>query len=144
LAILAADGGEICIYHSKAGMVERIGKELWTRVLTMRWYPTAVCIKKYFVTKLLAGRSNPGRVKILFAFPNVQVGSEAHPSTCSVDSFPWAKWIEREVDHSAPSSAVHKHEWSYTSAPPDVFMTWVETTLCCPLFEFTEELHTVI
>jgi hypothetical protein len=93
---------------------------------------------------LLAGRSNPGRGKILFAFPNVQAGSEAYRSTYSLDSFPWAKWIGREVDHSPPSSAMYKHEWSYTFAPPDAFMTWVGTTLRCPLFECTEELDTVI
>jgi hypothetical protein len=105
----------------------------------MRWCPTAVCIKKYCVTKFLAGRSNPDRGRILFAFPNVQTGSEAHPSTYSLDSFPWAKWTGREIAHSPPPTAEYKLEWSYTSTPPHVFMTLVGTTLRLPLFEFTED-----
>jgi len=110
----------------------------------MRWCPTAVCIKKYCVTNFLAGRSNPGRGRMLFAFPNVQADSEAHTSTYSLDTFPWAKWIGRKVDHSPPPSAEYKHEWSHTSIPPHVFMTWVGTTLRLPLFEFTEDQDTVI
>jgi len=30
----------------------------------------------------------------------------------------------REVDHSPPSSAEVKNEWSYTSTPQYAFMTW--------------------
>ena len=81
---------------------------------------------------------------MLFAFPNVQTGSEAHPSPYSLDSFPWAKWVGREFGHSPPQSAEYKHEWSYTSAPPHVFITWVGTNLRLPLFEFTEDQDTVI
>jgi hypothetical protein len=33
-------------------------------------------------------------------------------------SFPGVKRPQREVDHSSPSSAVVRNEWSYTSAPP--------------------------
>jgi hypothetical protein len=32
-------------------------------------------------------------------------------------TFPEVKWPEREVNHSSPSSAEIKNEWSYTSAP---------------------------
>jgi hypothetical protein len=34
------------------------------------------------------------------------------------------KRLEREADHSPPSSAEVKHAWSYTSIPPYVFMVW--------------------
>ena len=102
----------------------------------MRCCPAAVCIKKYCVTKFLVGRSNPDRGRIHFAFPNVQTGSEALPSTYSLDSFPWTMWVGREVDHSPPPSAEYKHEWNYTSAPPHIFMAWGGTTLCLLLFEF--------
>jgi hypothetical protein len=30
----------------------------------------------------------------------------------------------READHSPPSSAKVKNEWSYTFTPPYVFMEW--------------------
>jgi hypothetical protein len=35
----------------------------------------------------------------------------------------------REVDHSPPSSAEVKKEWSYISPPPYAFMTWTRTTI---------------
>jgi hypothetical protein len=34
------------------------------------------------------------------------------------------KRSEREADHSPPSNAEIKTAWSYTSAPPVVFMAW--------------------
>jgi hypothetical protein len=34
------------------------------------------------------------------------------------------KWPGREVDHSPPSSAEVKNEWSCTSTPPYAFMAW--------------------
>jgi hypothetical protein len=34
----------------------------------------------------------------------------------------WAKWLEREADHSRPSSAAAKNAWSYTSTSSHVFM----------------------
>jgi hypothetical protein len=33
-------------------------------------------------------------------------------------------WVEREADHSPPSSAKVKNAYSYTSTPPYDFMTW--------------------
>jgi hypothetical protein len=38
--------------------------------------------------------------------------------------FPWGKAAGDEADHSPPSSAVVKNEWSYTSTPQYVFMAW--------------------
>jgi hypothetical protein len=64
----------------------------------MRWCLTALFIKRYGVTNFLAGRSNPGRGRIFFAFTNVLTGSVACPSAYSVGSFPRAKWMGREVD----------------------------------------------
>jgi hypothetical protein len=34
------------------------------------------------------------------------------------------KRLGREADHSPPSRAVVKNEWSYTSYPQNVFMAW--------------------
>ena len=34
---------------------------------------------------------------------------------------PGVKWPGREADHSPPSSAMVKNEWSYTPAPPVCF-----------------------
>jgi len=42
------------------------------------------------------------------------------------------KQLEREIDHSLPSSAEIKNEWSYTSTPPvplNSFMEWTWRTL---------------
>jgi hypothetical protein len=57
----------------------------------------------------------------------VQNGSRAHP-----DSYPMGtrgtslgvKRPGREADHSSPSSAKVKNEWSYTSTPQYAFMAW--------------------
>jgi hypothetical protein len=37
------------------------------------------------------------------------------------------KRLKRELDHSSPSDAEVKNEWSYTYAPPSsrAFMTWI-------------------
>jgi len=37
---------------------------------------------------------------------------------------PGVKQLEPEAEHSPPSSAKIKNEWSYTSTPPYVFMVW--------------------
>ena len=39
-------------------------------------------------------------------------------SSAYMCSFPWAKRPGREIDHSHPSSAEVKNEWSCTSSPP--------------------------
>ena len=44
---------------------------------------------------------------------NVQTGSVTHRG-----SFPGTKWLRHEVNHSPPSSAKVKNEWSCTSTPP--------------------------
>jgi hypothetical protein len=56
-------------------------------------------------------------------------------------SFPEVKWPEREVNHSPPSSAEVKNEWSFTSIPPLRFMALTGKTL---LFTFLTAtyLHT--
>ena len=46
-----------------------------------------------------------------------------------VGSFLGVKRPGREFDHSSPSSAEVKNEWSYTSAPLRTFMTWAGTAL---------------
>jgi hypothetical protein len=51
---------------------------------------------------------------------NVQTDSEAHPITHSMGIGVLPRGIKRprrEVDHSPPSSAEVKNEWSYTSTP---------------------------
>jgi hypothetical protein len=45
----------------------------------------------------------------------------------------------READHSPPSSAEVNNAWSYTSTPPNVFMTWClvkHTDVCTFTFNF--------
>jgi len=51
----------------------------------------------------------------------VQAGSGVHPAsyqTCTGSSFPGIKRLGREADTSPPYNT-----WSYTSAPPYVFMS---------------------
>jgi hypothetical protein len=58
------------------------------------------------------------RGKTLFLLQNDQTGSGAHQasgSTCSGAFPPDVKRPGREADHSPPSSAEVKNEWSYTS-----------------------------
>jgi len=60
----------------------------------------------------------PGRGKRLFSPQNVQAVSGAHPASYSVgngDSFPGGKVARHKVDHSPPSSAKVKKDWSHTS-----------------------------
>jgi hypothetical protein len=55
----------------------------------------------------------------------VQTGPGVHPASYPMgtgDSFPGAKWKEREVDHSPSTIAEVKRTWLYTSTPPYVFM----------------------
>jgi len=49
-------------------------------------------------------------------------------------SFPVVKWVGHEVDHSHPSNAKVKNEWSCTSAPPICLHLWMVATL--PFFWF--------
>jgi hypothetical protein len=44
------------------------------------------------------------------------------PIHYSIKWAPGVNWPNREADHSPPSSAEVKNAWSYTSAPPYVFM----------------------
>ena len=58
-----------------------------------------------------------------FSLPqNVQAGSRAHQDSYSVWTglFPGG----RDVDHSPPSNAEVRNEWSYTSAPLYAFLEW--------------------
>jgi hypothetical protein len=52
-------------------------------------------------------------------------------------SFPGIKRPGCEVDHSPPSNAEIKNEWSYTSAPLYAFMAWTDRT---PYFTFTYQV----
>jgi hypothetical protein len=47
----------------------------------------------------------------------------------TVGFFPGVKWLECEADHSLPSNADVKSEWSYTSTPPSAFIACTKTTL---------------
>jgi len=38
--------------------------------------------------------------------------------------FPGVEQLEREADHSPPSTVEVKHAWSYTSTPLYVLMVW--------------------
>jgi hypothetical protein len=57
----------------------------------------------------------------------VQTGSDAHPASYPMGTGVFSPGIKRpghEADHSPPSSAEIKNEWSYSSAHPYVFMVW--------------------
>jgi hypothetical protein len=63
-----------------------------------------------------------------FSQHRVQNGSVVHPASCPIGTgglFPLGvKLPGREIDHSLPSSAEVKNEWSYTSTPQYAFMAW--------------------
>jgi hypothetical protein len=50
---------------------------------------------------------------------HVQTGSGAHPFSYPIDEalFPGVKQLKSEADHTFPSSAEVKNQWSYTSTP---------------------------
>jgi hypothetical protein len=55
----------------------------------------------------------------------VQSGSGAHPASYPMGTRALSvvvKRLEREADHSPPSSAEVKHAWSYTSTPQYAFI----------------------
>jgi hypothetical protein len=59
--------------------------------------------------------------KKFFSSRKVQTGSGAHPASYSMDTGILFRGIQRpgrEADHSPPSSAEVRNEWSYTSNPP--------------------------
>jgi hypothetical protein len=62
--------------------------------------------------------SNPGRGKRFLSSPDWIWDPPSLLFNKYRDSYLRAKRPEREVDHSPPSSAEVKNEWSYTSAPP--------------------------
>jgi hypothetical protein len=83
-------------------------------------------------TKILAerpgsilGRDNEG---IFSLRHRVQTGSGSHPPSCPMGTGgafpPEVKRPGREANHSPPSSAKIKNEWSYISIPTYVFMVW--------------------
>jgi hypothetical protein len=64
--------------------------------------------------------SIPGRGSNRF-----QIGSGAHPASYHIGTGVLSqglKRLEREADHSAPSSTETKNAWNYTSSPQYVFM----------------------
>jgi hypothetical protein len=55
----------------------------------------------------------------------IQTGSESHPASYTMGTEVLFRGVKRpglEADHSSPSSAEVKNEWSYTSTPPYVFI----------------------
>jgi hypothetical protein len=59
----------------------------------------------------------------------VQTGSEVHSTShpmATVGSFPWVKRLEREADHSPPTSAEIKKTWIYTSIH-DIVLNYLST-----------------
>jgi hypothetical protein len=75
-------------------------------------------------TRLWTGRSwvrIPAGERYCSLLQTVHAGFVAHPASCSVGAevfFPGVKRPGQEVDHSPPSSAKVKNEWSCTTAPP--------------------------
>jgi hypothetical protein len=73
-------------------------------------------------------------------FSQTSSGSAAHPHSkpiATADAFPGGTWTGAEgceVDHSTPSSAEAKNEWSCTSTPPHAFMECTGTTFAFILF----------
>jgi len=62
--------------------------------------------------------SNPGKGERFFSSPNIHpplYGPLSLPSNEYLGPFPEIKRSGRETDHSNPSSAEVKNEWSYTS-----------------------------
>ena len=86
-------------------------------------------------------RSRPSGVRILaegenfFLLQNVRTGSGIHSAfhlTGTGFLSPRLKRPGRDVDHSNPSSADVKNEWSYTSPPLYAFMVWRGAILPAP------------
>jgi len=75
-----------------------------------------------FVIRLRTGRSGVriprGRGIFLFSKTD-QTAPEAQPASYSIGTgvLPGLKLLERDADHSPPSSAQVKNEWSCTSTP---------------------------
>lgn len=84
---------------------------------------TVVYIYRVFrtVTRLRAGRRrNRGSIPEFCLLQSVHTGSGDHPTFYTMgtaDSFPGAKAMGREVNHSLPSNTDVKSGWSYTSTP---------------------------
>jgi hypothetical protein len=83
-------------------------------------------------SKQVQGGSSAVRIPVgerYSSSPNaLETDSEDHPAAYSLDiGEPW-----RRADHSHPSSAKFKNEWSYTSFPPNALKAQTGTSL--PLF----------
>ena len=62
----------------------------------------------------------PAGARNFFLLQNVQIGSEAFPASCSVDTgcfFSAVKRPGRKADNVLPSSAEDQNEWCYTAMP---------------------------
>ena len=67
---------------------------------------------------------------LLLQIIRVATGPNRPPIQCVPGSFPAAKWLGCDVDHSPPPSAEVKNEWIYTSLPPlYVFTVWTGRTV---------------
>jgi hypothetical protein len=97
-----------------------------------------------FVTRLRIGRPGdriPRGWGIFLFSKTVQTAPGAHPASYSIGNgvLPGLKLLKRDADHSTPSTAQVKNEWSCTSTPPicphgmdrDKFKFY---TYCWPLY----------
>ena len=84
--------------------------------------PVASPYTDHAIPALRAGRSSvqiPVVARNLSLFRNVQIGYGAHLSPYVPGFLPRGeKQPQRDADHSSPTSAAVKNEWSYTSAVP--------------------------
>jgi hypothetical protein len=96
------------------------------------------------MTRLRTGRSGdriPRERRIFLFSKTAQTAPGAHPASYSIGTgvLPGLKLLERDTDHSPPSSSQVKNEWSCTSTPPicphcmdrDEFNLY---TYCLPLY----------
>jgi hypothetical protein len=83
---------------------------------------------------------NPVRSKMFCFLQNRPERLCRRPSLIWAPGFPGIKWPKREFDHSPPSSAEVKNEWSYASTPP-VRLRGVERDNFSCTFHFTVKEH---
>jgi hypothetical protein len=88
---------------------------------------TRIGTKLHGLSQLMVRGSNSDlntRVRLSWGISlhhRVQTGSGAQPASYPMDTGGFSlglKRLEREADHSPPSSAEVKNAWSYTSTPP--------------------------
>jgi hypothetical protein len=75
-----------------------------------------------------SGSRTPVGGKRFSLLHNVETDSGTNPASnkCVLEFFFGGKGPEREFNHSSPSSAEVKNDWSYTYTPLYVFTAWAE------------------